>query len=81
MCYNNGTIDVSGRDPRPAGAREPKGQRIAVNSQVKVPGMDATLESDHHTEEARLPFHVHQAAESFRYNDRAHRQNAERVML
>ena len=42
MCYNNSTIDVSGRDPWPAGTREPKGQ----NSQVKEPGTDVSLESD-----------------------------------
>ena len=42
MCYNNSTIDVSGRDPSPAGIREPKGQ----NSQVKEPGTDVSLESE-----------------------------------
>ena len=44
--YNKDAKEGLGRDLRLESAREPKGQRYkSINSQVKVPGADASLES------------------------------------
>ena len=55
-----------GRDPRLKGRREPKGQ----NSQVKEPGADVSLESEL-TPKKQGAFRRAEAAESFRYHNRA----------
>ena len=63
--YNRDAKEGLGRDLQPEGMREPKGQREkSINSQVKVPGTDASLESGN-TPKKQGSFRM-QTAESFR---------------
>ena len=63
--YNKDAKEGLGRDLRLESAREPKGQRYkSINSQVKVPGTDASLESGN-TPKKQGSFRM-QTAESFR---------------